>query len=385
MKHPFNPVIGILGGGQLGKMLIESSMPWNVSYNVLDPDSEAPCKAYASNFIHAGLKDKEAIKQLAKISDVLTYEIEHVNVEVLQELEAAGKTVIPSSGILKIIQDKGLQKQFYKDHHLPTADFAFVQSKADWQSAIKEIKGEKIVAKLCKGGYDGKGVSICNKSEIEKGVLPFDEPCIIEEFLAGSREISIMVAANDYETKTWPSIEMNFDPHLNLVDLIFSPGNLNETEARKAADIAISAIKALNGKGVFAVEMFLTKGGEILINEIAPRPHNSGHHTIEAAVTSQYEQLNRILLNLPLGSTELIQPAVMVNLIGPANITGNYKLAGLDKALKIGGFYLHLYKKNETRPGRKMGHYTVMADSVTEAISNALLIKDWLKIESIDL
>ncbi len=382
MKHPFNPVIGILGGGQLGKMLIESSMPWNVIYNVLDPDAEAPCKAYTSNFIHAGLKDKEAIKKLAAISDVLTYEIEHVDVDVLCELEAAGKTVIPSPQILKVIQDKGLQKQFYKDHHLPTADFTLVQSKADWLSALPNFKGEQVVAKLCRGGYDGKGVSICSKKDIEQGIIPFEEPCIIEEFLVGSREISIMVAANDTETKTWPSIEMDFDPNLNLVDLIFSPGNLSETEAKKAADIAMSAIKALKGKGVFAVEMFLTPDGDILINEIAPRPHNSGHHTIEASYTSQYEQLNRILLNLPLGNTELIKPAVMVNIIGPANITGNYKLAGLDKALKISGFHLHLYKKSETRPGRKMGHYTVMADSVTEAIANALLIKDWLKIES---
>lgn len=383
MKQPFNPIIGIIGGGQLGKMLIESGMPWNLQYNVIDPDPAASCKFYANTFINAGLKDAEAIKELAKISDVITYEIEHVNTEVLLELESQGKTIIPSPSILRIIQDKGLQKQFYADNNLPTADYRLVEKKEDWLKVLNLFEGEKIVAKLCKGGYDGKGVSICNKKDIEAGIIPFDEPCIIEEFITGCREIAILVASNGQETVTWPSIEMDFDPKLNLVDLLFSPGNLDSETEQKASKISVAAIKALNGKGVFAVELFITPKGEVLINEIAPRPHNSGHHTIEASITSQYEQLNRILLNLPLGNTDLVKPAAMVNIIGPDGVTGNYKLEGLVKAMQMPGFYLHLYKKNETRPGRKMGHYTILADTVDEAIKKALEIKETLKITSI--
>jgi 5-(carboxyamino)imidazole ribonucleotide synthase len=383
MKQPFHPVIGIIGGGQLGKMLIESSASWNLNYNILDPDKDAPCKSYAKTFINAALTDDKAIRELAGISDVLTYEIEHINVDTLLDLEKSGKTIIPSPAILKVIQDKGLQKQFYIDNNLPTVPYQFVSRSEMWPEALQKLNGDKIVAKLCKGGYDGKGVVICERSEILKGNLPFDAPCILEEFIPQSREIAILVASNGYETVTWPSVEMDFDPQLNLVDYIFSPGNLDRNTEELAANIAISAIKALNGKGVFAVEMFLTNKGEILINEIAPRPHNSGHHTIEAAITSQYEQLNRILLNLPLGNTEFLRPAVMVNIIGPKEVTGNYKISGLNKAMNVPGFYLHLYKKDQSRPGRKMGHFTVMADTLDIAIKNAMQIKDWIKIEQV--
>lgn len=383
MKQPFNPVIGIIGGGQLGKMLIESGMPWNLQYNVLDPDTNASCKAYAKTFINAGLKDAEAIKELAKISDILTYEIEHVNTEVLLELESQGKTIVPSPSILKIIQDKSLQKKFYTDNNLPTVNYRLVSKKDDWMEAVNALQGEKMVAKLCKGGYDGKGVSICTKTEIENDLIPFDEPCIVEEYIADCREVAILVASNGQEIVTWPSIEMDFDPKLNLVDYLFSPGNLDTATEQKAAEIAVAAVTALKGKGVFAVELFITPKGEVLINEIAPRPHNSGHHTIEACITSQYEQLNRILLNLPLGNTDLVKPAVMVNIIGPEGFQGNYKLEGLDKAMQIPGFYLHLYKKNETRPGRKMGHYTVLADTLEDAIIRALEIKEIIKISAL--
>lgn len=383
MKQPFHPVIGIIGGGQLGKMLIESSASWNLIYNVLDPDIDAPCRSYAKNFINAALTDDKAIRELALISDIITYEIEHINVDTLLDLEKSGKTVIPSPAILHVIQDKGLQKQFYIDNNLPTVPYQLVQHKEMWQLALQQLRGEKVVVKLCKGGYDGKGVVICDRSDLLKGNLPFDAPCIIEEFIPQTREISILVASNGDQTLTWPSVEMDFDPKLNLVDYIFSPGHLDKNTEEMAANIAISAIKALKGKGVFAVEMFLTHQGEILINEIAPRPHNSGHHTIEAAVTSQYEQLNRILLNLPLGNTEFLRPAVMVNLIGPPDVHGNYMISGLEKAMSIPGFYLHLYKKDQSRPGRKMGHFTVIAETLDKAIENAMQIKDWIKIEQV--
>ena len=258
-----------------------------------------------------------------------------------------------------------------------------VQKNEEWEEALSQIKGEKVVVKLCQGGYDGKGVAIVDRSEILKGKFPFNGPCIVEEFISESREIAVLVCSNGIETLTWPCVEMHFDPTLHLVDLLFSPANLDKATENKACNIAVAAVKALNGKGVFAVELLLTSDGEILINEIAPRPHNSGHHTIEACITSQYEQLNRILLNLPLGNTDLVKPSVMINLIGPDNISGNYKITGLEDSMTEPGFYLHLYKKNETRPGRKMGHFTVIDDSILGAKNKALKIKNTLKISAI--
>lgn len=380
MKSPFDKTIGVIGGGQLGKMLIESGLPWNLQYNILDPDAEASCRDYAKTFIHAGLKDAKAIRMLAGISDILTYEIEHVNAEILLELEEEGHLIVPSPSVLQIIQDKGLQKNFYTKNHLPTAKYKELKKNADWAEVLEFFEGNEVVAKSCIGGYDGKGVAICKKSEIIKGIFPFDGPCVLEEFIANSKEIAILVASDGENLVIWPAIEMVFDPKLNLVDYLFSPAALSSDVEFKAGEIAVSAIKALKGKGIFAVEMFVTDQGEVLINEIAPRPHNSGHHTIESSNTSQYEQLNRILLDLPLGSTELLKPAVMVNIIGPEDVQGDYKLVGLDTAMKQKGFYLHLYKKNETRPGRKMGHFTVVGEQVESTIKDALELKKNIKI-----
>ncbi|NUM32285.1 MAG: 5-(carboxyamino)imidazole ribonucleotide synthase [Bacteroidetes bacterium] len=380
MKKPFHPIIGIIGGGQLGKMLIESGMPCNIQYNVLDPDPNAPCRKYALNFINASLENKNAIKKLSSVSNILTYEIEHVNTDALEELERNGVKVIPSSSILKIIKDKGLQKNFYTQNNLPTAFYKIVKSHDDWINAIDDFKGEKIIAKLCSGGYDGRGVALCNKTDIKNGKIPFEQPCIIEEFVNDITELSVIVASDGTKSVSWNTIFMHFDPKLNLVDYLYSPGDIESDIEEKVTEIAKNAIKCLNGKGVFAVEMFLTKENKIFINEIAPRPHNSGHHTIEASYTSQYEQLNRILLDLPLGNTSLIKPSAMVNIIGPENINGDYQIEGLDFALKQKGFYLHLYNKIQTRPGRKLGHFTILADTTKEAIEIALKIKKKLKI-----
>ena len=380
MKRPFHKVIGIIGGGQLGKMLIESGMQWNINYNVLDPDPNAPCRKYANTFINAALDDKNAIEKLASISDVLTYEIEHVNTQALAKLESEKYNVIPSSSILEIIKDKAEQKQFFVKNNLPTSDFKVVNSIDDWQNSIKYFNCEKVVAKLCKGGYDGRGVQICYKNEIENGVIPFDQPCIIEEFINDIDELAVIVASDGENIVNWSTIKMHFDPKLNLADYLFSPGNFSEEIEYTATEIAVRAVKCLNGKGVFAVEMFLTKDNQILINEIAPRPHNSGHHTIEASITSQYEQLNRILLGLPLGNTDLISPSAMVNIIGASGFSGDYKIEGLDFALKQKGFYLHLYNKMQTREGRKLGHFTVLEKNTDLAIAKAMEIKKKLKI-----
>lgn len=382
MKHPFHPVIGIVGGGQLGKMLIESAAPWNLSFNVLDPDPEAPCRPYAKKFIQASLTDDKAIRELASVSDVLTFEIEHINTQTLLELEQNGKKIIPSPSILNIIQDKGTQKQFYHDHQLPTAPFTVLGKDEQWEDALDQLEGEKVVAKLCRGGYDGKGVTICTKESLRAGIRPYNEAVVLEQFVPDCREIAILVASDGQNQKVWPSVEMDFDPRLNLVDYICSPGRLDPELEKEAARIAINTVKALKGIGVFAVEMFITRDNRIYINETAPRPHNSGHHTIESSITSQYEQLNRILLGFPLGQTEFLQPAVMVNLIGPEQIHGNYKLSGVEEAMKTGGFYLHLYNKTQTKPGRKMGHFTVMAPQLETAIQRAMEIRKCLKIEA---
>lgn len=380
MTAPFDKTIGIIGGGQLGKMLIESSAGWNVKYAVLENDPEAPAVRHANTFVHGKLTDGEKIRELALVSDVLTFEIEHIDAATLFELEQSGKRVIPSASILKIIQDKGLQKQYFKKQQLPTSPFIVVNA-----SNLPEIPAEiidntdKVVVKSCREGYDGKGVSIVKKESIAQNGLPFKGNCVIEKFISGAREISIIVARNQQgEMVFYPPAEMVFDPVANLVDYLFTPAELTANQLKTGNEIAGKAISGFNGVGIFAVEFFLDRNGNWYINEIAPRPHNSGHQTIEACYTSQYEQLNRILLGLPLGDPSLIMPAAMVNLVGNNDTHGEYDIAGLEPCLRTPGFYLHLYDKNTIKPNRKMGHYTVMASNTQNAIDKAMELKKHL-------
>ena len=365
-------------------MLIEAGFPWNVHYNVLDPGVDAPAARYASEFINGALTDREAILRLAEVSDILTYEIEHIDVDTLIELEAKGKTVIPGPKILQTIQDKSVQKQFYAEHDLSTTPFTLFRTMQEMKTAAREYSEEKIVVKSAKGGYDGKGVWIMDRSNIESGNVPFDlegDTFFLEQYLGGARELSVIVARNaDGDSKTYPSVEMVFDPQLNLVDYLFAPANVFEKEETALRTLAQNAINALDGIGLFAVEMFLTQKGEVFINEIAPRPHNSGHQTIEGNITSQYEQLNRILLGLPLGETELYGPVVMMNLLGDHGVSGDYDLTGLDQFFDAKDAHLHWYNKAQTRPGRKMGHITVRGDSVNEAHATATRIRSGLSM-----
>ena len=385
ISKPFEPRIGIVGGGQLGKMLIEAGLPWNVIYNVLDPGAEAPAARYASEFVNGSLTDREAIIKLAEVSDILTYEIEHIDVDTLIELEAQGKTVIPGPGILKTIQNKSIQKQFYDQHGLSTTPFVMFHTIEEMRSATNHFSGEKIVVKSAKGGYDGKGVWILNRSDVHAGNVPIEldgSTFFLEQYLGHARELSVIVARNSSgESKTYPSVEMVFDPELNLVDYLFAPANVTEQEEIALRSLAHDAIDALGGVGLFAVEMFLTNEGEVFINEIAPRPHNSGHQTIEGNITSQYEQLNRILLGLPLGDTDLYGPVVMMNLLGEQGVYGNYELVGLDQFFTAKDAHIHWYNKSQTRPGRKMGHITVRSSSVEEAHLTATRIRSGLKMK----
>lgn len=378
--HPLKKRIGLIGGGQLGRMMIEESLRLNTHFNVLDT-ADCPCSNLANNHIIGKLTDGDAIKQLAAISDVLSYEIEHIDVDTLLELEKQGVEVIPSPRILQVIQDKGTQKEFFAQHQIPTAPFILVNDKEDWEKAITTLGGAKMVAKTRKDGYDGKGVTIFNTEPVLSGAsdIPFQQPCVLEKFIPCEKEISVMVARDKQgDTKAWPVVEMEFDPIANLVTFLDCPASVSNEMEQSSKQLAIDTITKLDGIGVFAVEMFLTANGELLVNEIAPRPHNSGHHTIEACYTSQFEQLVRILLDLPLGSTDLIQPAVMMNLLGAEDFSGTYKLKGMEEAMRIPGVYIHLYGKKESKPMRKMGHVTITAPTLDEAKSNAKRVQQLL-------
>jgi 5-(carboxyamino)imidazole ribonucleotide synthase len=372
--NPLHTRIGILGGGQLGRMMIEESLRLNLTFNILENDPNCPCASICDQLIIGSLQDEAAIRKLAETSDVLSYEIEHVNTKALLKLEAEGKTIIPSPKVLQIIQDKGLQKQFFLDHHIPTSAFVLVKNKNEWASALGQINSEKFAAKTRKDGYDGKGVMLLHKSNIltDLDSIPFEQACVIEEFIPCQKELSVIVARDrNGNTLCYPSVEMEFDPVANLVTFLLCPANIDKSIEATAEEIAIKAVNALQGIGIFAVEMFLTNDNNILVNEIAPRVHNSGHHSIEACYTSQFEQLVRILANIPLGSTKSVLPAVMINLLGADDFSGPYQLEGLEEISVMEGVYVHLYGKKESKPKRKMGHITVLAETAKEAHEKA--------------
>lgn len=382
MTLPFRQTIGVLGGGQLGKMLIEASRPLNFHNLVLENDPDCPARTVADEVVTGKLTDPDAIRALAQRCDVLTFEIEHVGVETLIELEMEGKRIVPSPGVLQIIRDKGTQKQFYADRNLPTTPFVFVNAPEEWVGAIAGLRGERLVAKSRTGGYDGRGVDIFERSALMNGsYLPaFDTPVVIEEFVPDAVELAVIVAADgkgDY--CTWPAIQMEFHPVANLVEFLFMPSRVGEDVEARARRIAEQVVQSFDSAGVFAVELLIDRAGDIWINETAPRPHNSGHHTIEACYTSQYEQLNRILAGLPLGDTSLIGPAAMINLLGPEGLSGRYALEGATQALSIPGVYIHLYNKALIKPFRKMGHVTVIGPDAETVQRRAREVRSCLR------
>jgi 5-(carboxyamino)imidazole ribonucleotide synthase len=382
VNFPFRGTIGIIGGGQLGKMLIEASRPWNLKNIVLEQDTACPASAVADRVICGSLNDPEALRNLAAACDVLTFEIEHVGVETLLELEQEGKRIIPSPKVLDIIRDKGRQKQCYYDHGLPTTEFRLVNHPDEWKAACAELPGSRMVAKCRTGGYDGRGVDIFRREDLMNDSYSpaFDAPSLLEVFVEDALELAVIVARDEQgNTCTWPSIQMEFHPTANLVEYLFMPAEVPASLEKRARNLAMDAVSALNGVGVFAVELLCDRNEDVWINEIAPRPHNSGHHTIEACYTSQYEQLNRILCGLPLGDPSLIQPAAMINLLGPEDLEGAYRLDGANEALAIPGVYIHLYNKGSIRAMRKMGHVTVMAEHMDELKAKASKVRELLR------
>ncbi|HEX8378270.1 MAG TPA: 5-(carboxyamino)imidazole ribonucleotide synthase [Pedobacter sp.] len=369
--------VGILGGGQLGRMLIQQAINYNTNIKVLDPDINAPCKNLCDTFVTGSLTDFDSVYKFGKQTDLLTIEIEKVNVEALQQLEDEGVLVYPQSRIIRLIQDKGLQKEFFKQNEIPTAPFQLIASKEALQASEIEFP---YIQKLRKDGYDGRGVyKVKSKSDLEGA---FDAPSIVEEWVDFEKEIAVIVARNeDGEVKTFPCVEMEFNPDANLVEFLISPSTLPVELLKEADQLAIQIAEALKITGVLAVEMFLTKDGKILVNELAPRPHNSGHHSIEGNLTSQFEQHLRAIFNLPLGETTAVGNAVMINLLGEPGYEGLAEYEGIEDILKETGVHLHLYGKQFTKPYRKMGHITIVNADRELAIAKARQIQKTIKVK----
>ncbi len=350
--------IGILGGGQLGKMLIQTALDLDLNISVLDNDSDCPCKSISTRFVQGDISDFDTVYEFGKNLDLITIEIENVNIEALKKLENEGKKVFPQPHIVANIKNKCTQKQFFKDNNIPTSEFILV-------SGLSEIKSNTdflpAVNKIGVGGYDGRGVqTIKTEQEIDKG---FDAEGILEKFVDFEKELAVIVSRNsDGEIKTFPVVEMVFHPVANLVEYLFSPAAISIEITEKANKIAIKTIEAYGLVGLLAVEMFLTKDGEILVNEVAPRPHNSGHHTQKANLISQYDQHWRAILNLPLGDTKDISMAAMVNILGAENHEGQAEIVGLEEILKKENIFPFFYGKKKTKPFRKMGHVSILAD-----------------------
>jgi 5-(carboxyamino)imidazole ribonucleotide synthase len=370
--------LGILGGGQLGRMIIQEAISYNVTTLVLDPDPDAPCKHICHQFTQGSISDFDSVYNFGKKADIITIEIEKVNIEALEQLEKEGKLVFPQSRVIRLIQDKGVQKQFFKENDIPTAPFQLVNSKKD---LINSNFPFPFMLKQRKDGYDGKGVmKIENIAEVDKA---FESPSLIEELVDFEKEVAIIVSRNSKgEMKTFPMVEMEFNSEANLVEFLISPSTYPGDLQLKAEKIAERIALALNITGILAVEMFITKNGEILVNELAPRPHNSGHQTIEGNFVSQFGQHLRSIFGLPLGDTRSRSNAVMINILGEKGHDGVANYEGLEKIMAIEGVYVHLYGKKYTKPFRKMGHVTVVDQNREQAIEKANLVKNTLKVIS---
>lgn len=376
--------ITILGGGQLGKMLCLAAAPLDIPIIILDEKNNFPAAKLCEQFIEGDFRNFQDVYNAGNQSDIITIEIEHVNTAALHQLQKEGKKIHPAPEKLDIIKDKGLQKLFYIEHNLPTSNFALF----DDEKAIREgLKNGQIkfpfVQKTREAGYDGKGVSILkNASDLDKKLL--EGASLIEELVEIEKELAVVVCRNESgEVAVYDAVEMEFNPEANLVEFLFAPANISNIIAAEAEELATKVIEAFDICGLLAVEFFLTKDNTLLINEVAPRPHNSGHHTIDAAETSQFEQHLRGIMNLPLGSTRLKSPAVMLNLLGEPNFSGDVHYEGLEKCLAQEGVHVHLYGKKQTKPFRKMGHVTVTAPTLKEAKKKADFVKNNLKVKSI--
>ncbi len=371
--------IGILGGGQLGRMLLQAAANYPVETFVLENDAGCPAAHLCHHFTKGDIKNYDDVYNFGKGLNALTIEIESVNVEALEKLETEGVKIYPTPAALKIIKNKILQKQFYKDNEIPTSSFVITQNKTELEQHINFLPAAH---KIGMGGYDGRGVELLKtKEDIVRG---FDAPAVLEKLVTVKKEIAVIIAVNDKgENAIYPPVDMVFDPRLNLLEYQVSPAALPEKVLWKVEAIALKVVKSLKSAGIFAVELFVDADDNVLVNETAPRVHNSGHHTIEANYSSQFDMLWRIMLNYPLGNTEHILPAAIVNLLGAEGFTGPAYYEGLEEVLKTDNVFVHIYGKKETKPGRKMGHITILSNEKQELIHQANRIKHTLKVISL--
>lgn len=374
---PSKPRIALLGGGQLGRMFIENALRYDIRVDVLDPDPQCPCAKLAQRFVQGAFNDRETVLRFAAQADVVGIEIEHVSVEALAELEQKGKRVIPAPHVLRTIQDKGLQKAFYQQHGIPSAPFALIDKVDD----IARHPGLlPAFLKLTRGGYDGKGVLAINRAEDVPAEYP--GPYVLEKRIDMVKELAVIALRSAEGALTaYDPVEMVFDPELNLVDVLLAPARIEPALSAKAKDLAMEVAKAFGAPGIYAVEMFLTRAGELLVNETAPRAHNSGHFTIEACESSQFDQLLRAYMGWPLGGVRMHGKAAMVNLIGHG-AKGVPHLVGAHGILGQPGAFIHLYGKAETRDGRKMGHITVVAPQQEEVDRLVHQVRKHAKVEA---
>ena len=367
--------LGILGGGQLGRMFIQEAINYAIDVHIMDIDETSPSYPICTSFTKGDITNYNDVMNFGENLDVLTVEIENINIEALYELEKKGVLVYPQPRVLEIVKDKGLQKEFYLANNIPTAPFLYLDS----FSSLNDLKNKiPFVLKLRTGGYDGRGVEVI-KSEKDLESL-FDAPCIVENFIPFTKELSVIVARNKSdEVAVYPTVECEFND-VNLVAYLFSPAEVSEEIESKAKGIAIDIIKKLDMVGILAVEMFLTDKEDILVNEIAPRPHNSGHHTIECNVTSQFEQHFRSIVDLPLGSSEMTRFGAMLNILGSDGFEGPAEYLGIREAISFPGVHVHLYGKANTKPNRKMGHVTIAGSDMQEVKSITEKIKGTIEV-----
>ena len=370
--------VGILGGGQLGRMLLQSAANYDVTTYVLESDPHCPAAHLCHHFTVGNIQNYDEVYAFGKGLDAITIEIEAVNVDALEQLEKEGVKVYPNPAAIRTIKNKVLQKQFYQAHEIPTAAFYITEHQSD---ILEHIAFLPAVHKLGEGGYDGKGVQVIN---VEKDIeLGFNAPSVLEKKVRIAKEIAIIVGMNDKkETIFYPPAEMIFDSVYNLLDYQLSPAKIEEKQLWKAEAIARKVVMGLNSPGLFAIELFIDVDGDIWVNETAPRVHNSGHHTIEANYSSQYDMLWRILLNYPLGNTDAILPSAIVNIIGSEGYSGDVIYEGLDTVLAMDNVFVHLYGKKQTKPGRKMGHVTIISNDYQDLTHKANKIKHTLKVVS---
>lgn len=369
---------GILGGGQLGRMLLQAAANYPVQTHVLEKDPECPSAHLCHRFTKGDITRYEDVLAFGSGLDVLSIEIEQVNVEALEALEQQGVTIIPKPATLRIIRDKIKQKQFYADQQVPSSPFIVTQNRTELEANSAFLPA---VHKLASGGYDGRGVQVINTPE--EIALGFDAPSVLEKKVTVRREISILIAVGkDGDTAIYPPVDMIFDPQLNQLSHQIAPAQLPDTVFWKADSIALNAVKKLNSPGLFAVEMFADANDNVLVNEIAPRVHNSGHHTIEASYCSQFDMLWRILLGYPLGNTKSIQPAALVNIVGAPGFEGPAYYEGLENILSMDNVFVHIYGKAYTKPGRKMGHVTVLSSDKQDLLHRVNQIRHRLSVIS---